>query len=662
VEIQTGSLNLSGGGTNSGGFDVAPGTILNLSAGTYSAEPGSSITGAGNLTVSGATANLAGLVNLTGSNTFSGGTANLTGNYTCANNTLVISGAATANFNGTGTVAPATLALLRVGNGNPTLSGNNTITVLSQMEWTGGTMSGSGRTIIPPGATLNLADPGSVTLSRTLENRGTALWTGAGSLGLNNGTFTNRAGALFHAQNAATISSSGSSRFDNAGTFRKSANAGVTTISASFNNAGAVEIQTGTLNLSGGGTNSGSFDVPLGAGITFSAGTYDAGPGSSIAGAGNLTVSGGTANLAGLVNLSGSNTVSGGTANLTGNFVCTNNALEISGAATANFNGTGTVAPANLALLRVGNGNPTLSGNNTVTVLGQMDWTGGTMSGGGRTIIQPGATLNLASANTVVLNRTLENGGTVLWTGAGGLTFNNSTFTNRAGALVHAQNAVAISFGGGTSRFDNAGTFRKSISSGTTTISSGVGFTNYGLVDIRSGILAVNGGYVSSSNALLNCALGGTTAGTNYGQLQVAGTVTLNGGLSVDFLPGFTPATNDTFTVLTASTRNGAFASFSYPSNLVTMQLSTSPNSVIVRTTGLAIPELVLFPPLITSSNVTLCWGAESAKIYRLEFSPDLGPTNWFAVPGEVITSSSKACISDALTTSNRFYRVRVLP
>ena len=99
-------------------------------------------------------------------------------------------------------------------------------------------------------------------------------------------------------------------------------------------------------------------------------------------------------------------------------------------------------------------------------------------------------------------------------------------------------------------------------------------FNNYGTVDLRTGILAANGGYVSSANALLNCALGGTTAGTGFGQLQVGGAVTLNGALSVDLIPGFTPANNDTFTVLTAGSRSGAFAPFTYPSNRVTMTLS----------------------------------------------------------------------------------------
>src|SRR6185436_19647145 len=94
--------------------------------------------------------------------------------------------------------------------------------------------------------------------TRILENGGTFLWTGAGNINLNSAVITNRTGALFHAQNAATLA--------------------------------------------------------------FVGGTYTAGGDSSITGAGQFTVSGGTANLAGLVNISGSNTFSGGIANLTGNY------------------------------------------------------------------------------------------------------------------------------------------------------------------------------------------------------------------------------------------------------------------------------------------------------------------------------------------------------
>jgi hypothetical protein len=292
-----------------------------------------------------------------------------------------------------------------------------------------------------------------------------------------------------------------------------------------------------------------------------------------------------------------------------------------------------------------------------------MNWTAGTMSGSGRTVIFPNAVLNLANSNFTTLQRTLENGGAVLWTGTANLGLLNGVITNRQGALFHVQNASTLAFSGGNCRLDNAGMFQKSLNPGTTTIASGVNFTNYSTVDIRSGILAVNGGYTSTSNALLNCALGGKTAGMNYGQLQVSGAVTLNGALSVDLTNRFTPSLNDSFTVLTAGTRNGTFTNFFYPSNAVTMQLSNTVNSVIVRVTEiLAVAQPVLLSPELIGSDLKLIWTSASNMTYRVEYNPNLAPSNWTALPGDVIGVSNTASKLDALTPSNRLYRVRVLP
>ena len=546
---------------------------------------------------------------------------------------------------------------------SPTLTGSGTFSIVGNLVWSSGTMSGSGRTIIAEGAALNIANPGTVSLTtRTLENGGNVVWSGAGMINCDTAVMTNRPGALFLAQNAARFNfNGGSSRFDNAGTFRKSGNGGTTTmgLSITFNNYNLVEILSGTLQLDQGGENSGTFD--LGTGTTLkSTGTFSSTAASSIAGAGNLTVSGltqsgGTANLAGLVNLSGTNTFSGGTANLTGHYICTNNTLIISGG-TANFNATGSVLP---AVVNLSSG--TLGGSQVVTIGSVMNWTGGGMSGSGRTIIPAGVTLNLAHAGGVFLNgRTLENGGTVLWTGANQIGMSSAVITNRAGALFHNLDAGYIYASG--SRFDNAGTFRKSANTGLTTF--GVNFfTNYGTVDIRSGILWAAAGYAASSNALLSCALGGTNVGTGYGRLQVSSTLTLNGALRVDLLPGFTPATNDNFTVVTG-TRSGTFTSFTYPSNRVTMLLSNTPNSVILRVTEvLPIPQPTLLTPELTGPDVRLIWTATSNVTYRLEFNPDLtNLTNWNALPGDVTGSSNTASKLDALTPSNRLYRVRVLP
>jgi hypothetical protein len=45
-----------------------------------------------------------------------------------------------------------------------------------------------------------------------------------------------------------------------------------------------------------------------------------------------------------------------------------------------------------------------------------------------------------------------------------------------------------------------------------------------------------------------------------------------------------------------------------------------------------------------------------------VEFNPDLAPSNWIALPGDVTAVSNTASKLDPLTLSNRFYRVRVVP
>ena len=616
VDIQTGTLLCSGGFTNSGTVNLLAGTTNHLAGGGSATGTFSASSGAG--------------VEWTGGTTFT------------LNPGAQLNGAGLYKLNGGNVTADANLTVtnLELVSGSSTLGGVGTVTIASLMNWTAGVMSGTGRTIIASGATLNAAIPSQVNLvNRTLENGGTVIWTN-GTIALNASLITNRPGALFHVQGAGLLGIlGGSPRFDNAGTFRKSAGTGTTTVAGGvpFNNFGTVEIQTGTLlcngsfnnsgavNLSAGATNrlvgggsaTGLFTAPAGAGLEWTGGTFTLNPGAQINGSGLYKINGGTL--------------------------------------TANAN----VVVENLDLIA-----GTLDGTSAVTVNTAMNWTAASMSGTGRTIIAPGATLNagiLSQAN--VVTRTLENGGTVLWTNNGTIALNGGIITNRPGSLFHAQGAGLLGILGGSPRFDNAGTFRKSVSTGTTTIASGVPFNNSGTVDLRSGILVANGGYASSSNALLNCALGGTIAGTNYGQLQVAGTVTLNGGLSVDLLPGFSPATNDAFTVVTAGTRNSAFANFFYPSNRVTLSLSNSPTSVVLRATGVfPVPQPVLLTPQLVGSNALLTWTATSNITYRLENNADVGSTNWTSIPGDVTTFSNTASKFDALTPSNRFYRVRVLP
>jgi hypothetical protein len=612
LDNEAGTLLFTSGLTNLGTVSLAPGTTNRFtSVGGFSS-------GTFNVTA-------AALVEWTG------------GVFVNAGGQLNGGGLYRINANGGSLLANTDVAVSNLDLQLGALDGSGTVTINNLMNWTAGSMTGSGRAVIAPGATLNLANANGATLSRTLDNAGTILWTGAGTLNFSSGILTNRAGALFEQQGAGSFASFNAPyELDNAGIFQKTVDPGTNLVAINFNNYGTVDIESGTLTWYHTFTNNGT--VMLGSGATnrfaatspLSSGPFNAARTALVeVDGGNLTlVPGGQLNGGGLYRI--------------------------------NANGGGLVANTDMAVSNLDLQLGALDGSGTVTVANAMNWVGGSMTGSGRTIIAPGATLNLANPNTVVLSRTLDNGGTAFWTGSGTFYLSSGIITNRSGALFEVQNAGSFTPFSSPYWFDNAGVFRKSLNTGTVAV--GVPFTNYGAVDIRLGVLAANNGYVSTPNALLNCALGGTTAGTNYGQLQVAGAVTLNGALRVVLTNGFLPATNNIFTLVAAGARNGTFANFYYPSNTVTMQLSNTPSSVIVQVTGVSIPPLLLLTPAIAGSNVLLTWTAFSNVNYRVEFNPNLAPSNWSALPGDVTSSSNFASKLDSLTPTNRFYRLRVLP
>src|SRR5579883_1674579 len=367
VNFPGGALTLSGGGVLASSLVVPAGSSINFEGGIFTSTTNLSLTGGGTLFVSSSTLTLSGVVNLGGSNLFSRGSIELNGNYVCTNNALIISGV--VNFDGTSLVSPLVIDL-----SNGSLGGSNDVTVGSAMTWTGGGMSGTGRTFIPPGVTLTINNPSFITLtSRTLDNAGTTTWSGA-NMNMSDGVITNEPGALFQVQSTTAIQwGGGFPRLDNAGTLNSPVN-GTTTLGVPLNNLNTVGIQGGTLLLQGGGNNTGTISVPAGASINFGGGTFISNGGSTISGGGTLMVSGGNSILSGVVNVAGSNIFSNGSAELNGFYVCTNNALTISGCS-VNLDSTGPVSPAVIDL-----SNGALGGKNLVTVASGMNWTGGEMS------------------------------------------------------------------------------------------------------------------------------------------------------------------------------------------------------------------------------------------------------------------------------------------
>src|SRR5262249_24538710 len=140
-------------------------------------------------------------------------------------------------------------------------------------RWTGGSMSGPGETTIAPGAVLEVsgARPRGIT-QRTLNNAGIATWIDAGPLSASDGAVINNlAGATFNVENDSTFLAFASPpnplpAFNNAGLFRKSVGTGTgtTAIEVPLTNTGTVQVERGTLSLSGTGTSQGNFTTAAG--------------------------------------------------------------------------------------------------------------------------------------------------------------------------------------------------------------------------------------------------------------------------------------------------------------------------------------------------------------------------------------------------------------
>ncbi len=261
VEIAAGTLSLNFGGTHSGSF--GGGGRLAFGGDTHVVEAAASIA-VRDMLFQGGASDIHGAYNLSG-----GGTSVAGGSHTIHADAalgsigaaLTISGGAIDFSSGEEVNVPA---YTQTGG---TLRGSDAVRVAGAVNWTGGTIDGSG-TLFADGGLL-LGGIVVKTLNRDLEHRGAGTWSGLGQFWIGNGaTLVNHPGAVFEIQNDATLDWSIQPRgtFDNRGTLRKSGGVGVTPVNVTFSNAGVVEVDSGTLRL--------NFDFPNFVANTLSGGTY----------------------------------------------------------------------------------------------------------------------------------------------------------------------------------------------------------------------------------------------------------------------------------------------------------------------------------------------------------------------------------------------------
>jgi hypothetical protein len=509
IDAASGTLNIADGGRDDGSFTVESGATLGFTGGYLSLDANSSVSGAGNVNFSGALADIAGSYSLTGTTTISGGTVTFAQDVSLGS--LTLSGG--------------------------TLGGTSTVSISNTLTWTGGTMSGSGHTAANGGITLS-GNNGRALDGRTLDNSGTATWTGTGNISTsNNAVWNNLSGSVFDAQGDATFGN-GSATFNNAGTLQKSAGTGTTTINVFLNNTGTVDVASGTLSLPAGGSNSSSYTVETGATLTLGGGSHGLNAASTVSGAGNVTFSGANVTLAGGYSVTGTTTISNGTVSFDSNVTVTT--LTLSGG--------------------------TLTGGADVTVSGTLTWTGGQMIGAGRTIANGGMTISGNNGKTLS-GRTLNNSGTATWTGGDINVFFDAVWNNLSGGTVDAQSnnrfgTDSVFHAEGT--FNNAGTFKKSAGTGTTY--GDIAFNNSGTVDAASGLLDLAGGGISSGTFTAESAAtlqfgGGPHYLTSASSVSGSGTVIFDS----ETFNGLSMTINGTYNVTGTTTFQASNAPFAFP-------------------------------------------------------------------------------------------------
>jgi len=491
--VEAGSLQLGGGGTSGGSIEVQPNALLSLTAGTHALSATSSLQLDGRVAHGSATTTVEGAWSGPGRLQVAGGTLN----YSVASgsvDSLVVSG---------GTLGGAI---------------GSSLNVATTMTWTGGNLTTSGTVTVQPTATLAISG----TTGRNLQNGvlaigGTAIWDGthtinAGSEGrlrvLTGGelTITGDPSMLY---NLGGIPS----RIENFGTVRRTTSAGVVLVTGAFDNVSAVEVESGTLRVSGGGASGGSFNVLAGAILDFGGGTHTLNAESAVSGSGQVRVAAGSVAASGPWNVAGVTAVEGGTLN-----------YSALGGSTATLNLSG----------------GTLGGatGGALTVSAAMNWTGGNLSGTGGSVLVPvGATVDISGATGRNLaGMTLEVLGAGTWSGTHTINSGSASrlLVSPSGTLVVSGDpTITYNLGGATPSFEVLGTVTRTTSTGDVIIN--VPFTLNAPLNVQTGTWelraggALNAPVTVAGEALLLLTSGTHTMQPTFG-VSGGGGVRLAGG------------------------------------------------------------------------------------------------------------------------------------
>ncbi|MDH1252721.1 Ig-like domain-containing protein [Comamonas thiooxydans] len=554
LHLNSGSSTLSGNITLAGDADIsaASGATLTLSGALGGGGFNLNKTDAGTL----ALANTGNEAGLTGGTTISAGTLSIgsddqlaAGTLTLNGGTLALTGATTVdnaiNLAATSTVsasANATLSGNIIGTGDLTKSGASTLTLSGTNNFAGAVSVTAGTLALQNGSAL--ADSATVALSSgttlSVSNSETiGGLSGAGNVNLSSNTLT-------VSQNANTTYSG---VISGTGGLTKSGS-GTLTLSGSNAYTGATTVSAGGLTLNGAsGTLDDSTSVTVSLGATLTLGADDvvgllSGAGTVAIGANEFVVGvgGGSSTFSGRITGSGTLTLDGsGTLTLSGinsgqswgMQVLSGGTLSIAGDANL---GSGTV--------QLNDGTLAITSSTSVDNAIALGASGGAVS--------------LGSGLAATLSGAIGGTGGLTKTGSGSLTLSNTnnysgTTTVSAGTLtVNGSTASATTVNSG-------GTL-----AGVGTLGGNVSVNSGGTLSLgnSAGTLTVNGNLQMNAGSTLAVEINGTTAGSQYDQVVVTGSVDVS-GTTLSVSHGYASGNGDSYILIVNDAADGITGTFS---------------------------------------------------------------------------------------------------
>jgi hypothetical protein len=461
-----------------------------------------------------------------------------------------------------------TISGLTLTNGTIFFEGTDpTLTITGNAIWNDGEFDGgngasgtgnvNSKLIINSGANLIIDTDATPETHRfyegiTVINQGTIKCIGSSNIGVR-GLSTIQNEGLFDMQSDADFGgesfSGGTFLNTSTGTFRKSAGADITSFNSWWNfqnEGGTIDAQSGSIHFICSGTcNGANFLVLENSAVDFKSNTFVFKGILSGSPIGAVIISGSTVNIDsagatlnfqgtgfqfsnGIITGGGMLTIlSGSILRLVPELVDPTPSLSLRGGTTIlNF---GTIRQESATSFNI-NGNSIVDNRSLFEILSDADFSGGTGSGG--TFFNKG-TFRKSGGNDITQMNSWwkffnENGGVIdASSGKLDFTMSSANFSNESGAVIK-----------GNSSIDLPNSFR-----------------NAGLIEPGNniGVLTYIGNFISTPSGVLDIELGGSTAGTEYDQLNVTGNAILNGLLKVRLANGFVPNNGDSFVILNTS-------------------------------------------------------------------------------------------------------------